>query len=136
MSESSNVQQRTIKDRDLTFWNEQWLANKIGFHRLTVNKYVSIIINLSLFALYLRHFKNYVLSKITSLEQQQCVLFPLCGKTVDMKAVLDAKHKVIGIECVQLGVEGFFEEHNIEHDIEDDENNKCQIYKVDMKIIS
>jgi hypothetical protein len=48
MSESSNVQQRTIKDRDLTFWNEQWLANKIGFHRLTVNKYVSIIINLSL----------------------------------------------------------------------------------------
>jgi hypothetical protein len=49
-----------------------------------------------------------------------------------MKAVLDANHQVIGIECVQLGIEAFFEENNIEHDIE---NNECQIYKVDMYII-
>ncbi len=38
MSESSNVQPNSPKDRDLNYWNEQWLANKIGFHRLTVNK--------------------------------------------------------------------------------------------------
>ena len=38
MSESIYVQQNSSKDRDLNYWNEQWLANKIGFHRLTVNK--------------------------------------------------------------------------------------------------
>ena len=52
-----------------------------------------------------------------------------------MKAVLDAKHKVIGIECVELGVEAFFEENNIEHEIENDEINKCQIYKVDLNVM-
>jgi hypothetical protein len=47
-----------------------------------------------------------------------------------MKAVLDAKHQVIGIECSQLGIEAFFNENNIQYNIENNENNKCQIYKV------
>lgn len=47
-----------------------------------------------------------------------------------MKAVLDSKHQVIGIECAPLGVEAFFNENNIEYQIENDENTKCQIYKV------
>ncbi len=52
-----------------------------------------------------------------------------------MKAVLDAKHQVIGIECAQLGIEGFFNENNIQYNIENDENNQYQIYKVIMNII-
>lgn len=47
-----------------------------------------------------------------------------------MKAVLNAGHRVIGIEYVQLGVEAFFEETNIAHEIVIDEENKCQIYQV------
>ncbi len=30
----SNVEQQ----RDLTFWNEKWRTNNIGFHRSTVNE--------------------------------------------------------------------------------------------------
>ena len=47
-----------------------------------------------------------------------------------MKAALDVKHEVIGIEYVQIGIEGFFEENNIKYNIEYDENNQCQVYKV------
>jgi hypothetical protein len=73
------------------------------------------------------------LTKLTSNERQQCVVFPLCGKTVDMKAVLDAKHQVIGIECAQLGIEAFFNENNIQYKTE---NNQYQTYKVDINILS
>lgn len=84
----------------------------------------------NIFLLLKRHFKKHILSKIALANRQQCVLFPLCGKTVDMKAVLDARHQVIGVECVSLGVEAFFEENNIKHDIENDQANQCEIYKV------
>ncbi len=50
-----------------------------------------------------------------------------------MKAVLDEKHQVIGIECAQLGIEAFFNENNIPYTIE---NNQCQTYKVDISISS
>ncbi|CAF0992482.1 unnamed protein product [Rotaria magnacalcarata] len=103
-------QQQTPEKKDLTYWNSQWCNNKIGFHRLTVNP----------------DFEKYVLSKIISVEQQQSILFPLSGKTVDMKAALDSKHQVIGIECAQLGIESFFQENNIKYNIE---NNECQVYK-------
>ncbi len=71
---------------------------------------------------------------MASNDRQQFVLFPLCGKTVDMKAVLDAKHQVIGIECAQLGIEAFFNENNIQYKIEN-EDNQCQIYKVDINLV-
>ncbi|CAF1155262.1 unnamed protein product [Adineta steineri] len=114
MNETNKEQhQRLAKNTDINYWNELWLNSKIGFNRLSVNK----------------HFKKHILSKIISIDQQQCVLFPLCGKTVDMKAVLDINHQVIGIEYIQLGIEAFFEENNIEHDITNDEHNKYSIYK-------
>ncbi len=50
-----------------------------------------------------------------------------------MKAVLDLGHRVIGIEGCQTGVEAFFNENNIPFEIENDESNQCQIYKVDEK---
>jgi hypothetical protein len=50
-----------------------------------------------------------------------------------MKAVLDAGHRVLGIECVQLGIQAFFEENNIKHEIESDENN--QVYKVMLNLV-
>lgn len=47
-----------------------------------------------------------------------------------MKAVLDAGHRVIGIEGSRSGIEAFFNENNIPYEIENDENNQYQIYKV------
>lgn len=44
MSKSGDEQQQqqhiVSKTTDAVYWFEQWLGNKIGFHRLTVNKYV------------------------------------------------------------------------------------------------
>lgn len=47
-----------------------------------------------------------------------------------MKAVLDAGHRVVGIEGVLKAVQTFFEEHEIAYTVEHDEENKYQIYQV------
>jgi thiopurine S-methyltransferase len=65
-----------------------------------------------------------------SSKEQQCVVFPLCGKTLDMTAVLDIGHRVIGIEGCQSAIETFFKENNIPYVIEQDESNQYQVYKV------
>jgi thiopurine S-methyltransferase len=67
---------------------------------------------------------------LVSSEKQQCVVFSLCGKTLDMKAALDIGHQVIGIEGSQSAVEAFFNENNIPHKVEKDESNQFQVYKV------
>ncbi len=68
---------------------------------------------------------------MVSSKQQQCVVFPLCGKVLDMTAVLEIGHQVIGIEGCPGPVEAFFKENNIPYEIEKDESNQCEIYKVD-----
>ena len=78
-------------------------------------------------------FQKYVLSKLGSADEQKCVLFPLCGKTLDMKAVLDAGHRVIGVEGCQKGVEAFFQENNISYTIDNDASNQCHVYKVNVR---
>ncbi len=65
-----------------------------------------------------------------SSEKQQCVVFSLCGKSLDMKAVLDTGHQVIGIEGSQNAIEAFFNENNIPYKVEKDESNQFQVYKV------
>ncbi len=133
MSESSEEQQKqTSNDTNLSYWNKRWQENRIGFHRTNVNEWIlhfeksTLIVFLSL----LRLFKTHLISKLVSSEQQQCVAFPLCGKSLDMTAVLDTGHRVIGIEGSQTGIEAFFNENNIPYEIEKDENNQYQIYKV------
>lgn len=49
-----------------------------------------------------------------------------------MKAVLDEKHQVVGIECSQLGIEAFFNENNIQYDMQSDATNECHVYNVKM----
>jgi hypothetical protein len=48
-----------------------------------------------------------------------------------MTAVLEIGHQVIGIEGCPGPVEAFFKENNIPYEIEKDESNQCEIYKVD-----
>jgi hypothetical protein len=47
-----------------------------------------------------------------------------------MRAVLDAGHRVIGIEAIDKAVLAFFQENNIAYDIETDGDETCQVYKV------
>jgi hypothetical protein len=77
-----------------------------------------------------RLFTKNLLSKLASSGQQQCVAFPLCGKTLDMKAVLDAGHRVVGLEGSQKAAESFFQENQFAYEMETDENNQCHVYKV------
>jgi thiopurine S-methyltransferase len=77
-------------------------------------------------------FARNLLPKLVASNQQQCVVFSLCGKTLDMKAVLDAGHRVIGIEGSPIAAEAFFKENNIPYETETDETNKYQIYKVNI----
>lgn len=82
------------------------------------------------------HFQKHVLAKLDPNTEPQLILFPLCGKTVDMKAVLDVNHHVIGIECSSLGIEAFFNENNIQYQAVDNVQNKCRIYQVIQKRFS
>jgi thiopurine S-methyltransferase len=41
------------------------------------------------------------------------VFIPLCGKTLDMKLLLDAGHHVVGAECSGIACVDFFSENNI-----------------------
>lgn len=66
--------------------------------------------------------------------QQQCVAFTLCGKSLDMTAVLAAGHRVIGIEGCQMAVEAFFSENQIAYEIEKDQDDQCVIYKVEKHV--
>ncbi|CAF1359240.1 unnamed protein product [Rotaria sordida] len=114
MCDSSKQEQTlTSNDGNLNFWVDRWQANRIGFHRTFVSDL----------------FKTHILPKLISSEEKKCVVFPLCGKTLDMKAVLDLGHRVIGIEGCKAGIEAFFNENNISYEIEKDENNQCEIYK-------
>lgn len=78
-----------------------------------------------------RLLKRNLLSELNSAEQQQCVAFSLCGKSLDMTGVLEAGHRVIGIEGYQAAIEAFFAENQIPYEIEKEENNQCLIYKVE-----
>lgn len=101
------------KDTSLDYWLQTWKANRIGFHRSVVSEL----------------FQSYLIPKLTSTDQRKCVVFPLCGKTLDMVAVLDAGHTVIGFEGASSAVEAFFNENKIPYETENDESNQCQTYK-------
>ena len=47
-------------------------------------------------------------------KEKGTILFPLCGKTVDMKYLIDEGYKVVGVEYSKLAVEEFFAENDIE----------------------
>ncbi|XP_071954536.1 probable thiopurine S-methyltransferase [Antedon mediterranea] len=61
----------------------------------------------------------------------KCRFFvPLCGKSVDMKWLLDKGHSVVGCELVELGVQQFFREQDIEYTVEEIPNiTNGKLYK-------
>nr|XP_002126407.1 thiopurine S-methyltransferase [Ciona intestinalis] len=76
-------------------WNSRWKKKHTAFHLPKVNE------NL------VKH-ENVLLDK-----QKMSVFVPLCGKTIDMKYIADKGHKVVGLECSEIAIHDFFNEHNI-----------------------
>ena len=77
-----------------------------------------------------RRFEKNLLPKLVPGEEQKSVVFPLCGKTADMMAVLDTGHRVIGIEGSPTAIETFFKENQIVYEIEKDATRQLTVYKV------
>ena len=50
--------------------------------------------------------------------QPGSVLVPLCGKSPDLLWLAERGHEVVGVELSEIAVAGFFEEHDLEFDID------------------
>lgn len=53
------------------------------------------------------------------------VFLPLCGKTVDMRWLLDQGFKVSGVELSEIAIRAFFEESGMPYQIRQMENFNC-----------
>uniref|UniRef100_A0A8D0GXW1 thiopurine S-methyltransferase n=1 Tax=Sphenodon punctatus TaxID=8508 RepID=A0A8D0GXW1_SPHPU len=79
-------------------WLRKWEAGNIGFHKkerhLLLEKYLDALLN----------------SK-----SRLKILFPLCGKAVEMKWLADMGHKVVGVELSERALKEFFTEQNLSY---------------------
>jgi thiopurine S-methyltransferase len=81
----------------MTHWQQRWQQRKIGWHKNTYNT------RLLKFLPYL------------NLEAGDEVFVPLCGKSLDMRYLLEQGLKVLGVEISELAVKQFFTENNLEY---------------------
>jgi len=92
---------------DTNFWLERWMSNRIGFHQDSINP------NLERFW--------------SSLEpgSGDRVFVPLCGKSHDMRWLLQQGYTVIGSELSPLAVEAFFSEYGLNPEIQPEQHYTC-----------
>ena len=81
---------------ELSFWQQRWQENKIGFHLNSVNP---------LLIKYLEKLQ---------LGPGQQIFVPLCGKSLDLIWLAEQGYRVMGIELSQVAVDAFFAENNLE----------------------
>ena len=100
----------TLNFLDLEYWHKRWKENNIGWHHTDINP------------LLIKYQENLLI-------KPNCkVLFPLCGKTVDMKYLADLKHKIVGVEYSEKAVLDYFTENKLQYKMSTCELNKS--YKV------
>lgn len=75
---------------DAEFWHNLWDKNNIGFHLEDVHK------------LFLNNFNH------LGLKKNSRVFIPLCGKTVDIKWLLDNGYRVVGVELNESAIKELF----------------------------
>jgi len=85
------------------FWLDKWENNQTGFHKDVTHPLLIENIN-----------------KL-SLEKDDAIFVPLCGKSIDMLWLNSQGYSVIGIELSQIAVEQFFAENNITFNLAQDE---------------
>lgn len=78
------------------FWQNKWQSNKVGFNQSKPN------------TLLMKHFS------VLQLPKNSCIFVPLCGKSIDMIWLADQGYDVVGVELVELAVEQFFAENQIQ----------------------
>ena len=88
---------------DQDFWLQRWQKGETGFHQEELNPYLGYFYG----------------EKGPALENRQAlkVFVPLCGKSLDMLWLSQNGYEVLGIECSEIAVKDFFENHNLEYQI-------------------
>ncbi len=88
---------------DQDFWLQRWQKGETGFHQEELNPYLGYFYG----------------EKGPALEKRQAlkVFVPLCGKSLDMLWLSQNGYEVLGIECSEIAVKDFFENHNLEYKI-------------------
>ncbi len=79
----------------ISFWEQRWEENQIGFHLPEVNPYLMT---------YQPQFK---------LQEGARVLVPLCGKSLDMIWLAQQGYGVLGVECSTRAIQAFIEEQGL-----------------------
>lgn len=81
---------------DRGFWSEAWQAGRTGFHRDSVHPEL------------ISHLDQLVSAS------GECVLVPLCGKSLDLRWLVSQGHEVVGVEWVRQAVIELFDEEEPE----------------------
>ncbi len=81
------------------FWLERWEKREIGFHQVEINRFLE------------QYWATLELAKNST------VLVPLCGKSKDMRWLLQQGHHVLGVELSEAAVQEFFEEWDVQPQI-------------------
>lgn len=114
-------------DMTLSYWNERWNDDNIGWHKTDVNPALA--------------------ENIAALKNGRStikVFVPLCGKSVDMKWLYNNGHTIIGVEGCSKAIETFFTENNLKYERQNnlystsDERLKIynmNLYDCDVKIL-
>ena len=84
----------------MEFWHNRWSTNNIGWHRSEFNDFL------------VKHWTS------LSLEPKTEVLVPLCGKSLDMAWLAQQDHSIVGLELVDQAVKSFFDEGEMDPQIE------------------
>lgn len=94
---------------EIEFWRQRWLQNQIGFHLNEVNAYL------------LKYWP------VLHLDKHSTVFVPLCGKSKDLLWLAEQGYHVIGVECSELAVTAFFNEHQLSYKVIDNQFHKHYI---------
>lgn len=88
-----------------SFWTDKWKNKQIGFHLNDVNPFL------------VNHLER------LELHEGSTIFIPLCGKTLDIKWLLDRGFNVIGSELSEIAIVDFFEELGVTPTIETIQNS-------------
>jgi thiopurine S-methyltransferase len=86
---------------DIAFWLERWNRGEAAFHQKHINPYLG-------------YYYGELGPPVDALSEFR-VFVPLCGKSRDLWWLHESGYQVIGVECSEVAVEQFFEEHQFNY---------------------
>ncbi|XP_060084591.1 thiopurine S-methyltransferase-like [Ylistrum balloti] len=108
-----------MDDKTMQGWLNCWERKTIPWHHTDVHEAI----------------EKYYEILAASPTAKNKIFIPLCGKTVDIKYLVDRGSEVVGLEASEIAVRDFFTEQNIEYTSEDVPAVKGKLYRSSDKMI-